>query len=114
MFVNAGPSTHNYAETINSLNFASRAKNVSLGKATKNREAEGKDEKKARRPTRRHLRNTTAEGPWRCVPTHTPPTCRTAPPLSPQPLTRASRVALCRRARRWRRPTGWARPTAAT
>ena len=47
MFVNAGPAVNNYAETINSLNFASRAKNVSLGKATRNREAEGKDEKKA-------------------------------------------------------------------
>jgi len=47
MFVNAGPAITNYAETVNSLNFASRAKNVSLGKATKNREAEGKDEKKA-------------------------------------------------------------------
>ena len=47
MFVNAGPAITNYAETINSLNFASRAKNVSLGKATRNREAEGKDEKKA-------------------------------------------------------------------
>jgi len=38
MFVNCGPSQDNCAETINSLNFASRAKSVALGKATKNRE----------------------------------------------------------------------------
>ena len=38
MFVNIGPAQANCAETINSLNFASRAKNVALGKATKNRE----------------------------------------------------------------------------
>ena len=39
MFVNCGPSQFNCAETLNSLNFASRAKAVALGKATKNREA---------------------------------------------------------------------------
>jgi hypothetical protein len=39
MFANCGPSQLNYAETVNSLNFASRAKSVALGKATKNREA---------------------------------------------------------------------------
>ena len=39
MFVNCGPSQLNFAETLNSLNFASRAKAVALGKATKNREA---------------------------------------------------------------------------
>ena len=38
MFVNCGPSQLNFAETLNSLNFASRAKAVALGKATKNRE----------------------------------------------------------------------------
>ena len=38
MFVNCGPAQANCAETINSLNFASRAKSVALGKATKNRE----------------------------------------------------------------------------
>jgi len=38
MFVNIGPSQDNCAETVNSLNFASRAKSVALGKATKNRE----------------------------------------------------------------------------
>jgi len=38
MFVNVGPAQANCAETINSLNFASRAKTVALGKATKNRE----------------------------------------------------------------------------
>jgi len=38
MFVNCGPAQNNCAETINSLNFASRAKSVALGKATKNRE----------------------------------------------------------------------------
>jgi len=38
MFVNVGPAQQNCAETINSLNFASRAKTVALGKATKNRE----------------------------------------------------------------------------
>ena len=43
MFVNCGPAQSNCGETINSLNFASRAKTVALGKATKNREdvAEG-------------------------------------------------------------------------
>jgi len=40
MFVNCGPSQLNVAESINSLNFASRAKSVALGKATKNREGE--------------------------------------------------------------------------
>jgi len=40
MFVNCGPAQGNCAETINSLNFASRAKTVALGKATKNREDE--------------------------------------------------------------------------
>jgi len=40
MFVNCGPAQANYPETINSLNFASRAKSVALGKATKNREAD--------------------------------------------------------------------------
>jgi len=39
MFVNIGPSQYNHAESLNSLNFASRAKAVALGKATKNREA---------------------------------------------------------------------------
>ena len=39
MFVNCGPAQSNYPETLNSLNFASRAKSVALGKATKNREA---------------------------------------------------------------------------
>merc|ERR1719230_1445331 len=38
MFVNIGPAQFNCAETVNSLNFASRAKTVALGKATKNRE----------------------------------------------------------------------------
>jgi len=38
MFVNVGPAQANCAETVNSLNFASRAKTVALGKATKNRE----------------------------------------------------------------------------
>jgi len=38
MFVNVGPAQANCAETVNSLNFASRAKSVALGKATKNRE----------------------------------------------------------------------------
>ena len=38
MFVNIGPAMTNAPETINSLNFASRAKTVALGKATKNRE----------------------------------------------------------------------------
>ena len=38
MFVNIGPSQYNHAESLNSLNFASRAKAVALGKATKNRE----------------------------------------------------------------------------
>ena len=38
MFVNVGPAQANCGETINSLNFASRAKSVALGKATKNRE----------------------------------------------------------------------------
>ena len=38
MFVNCGPAQVNVGETINSLNFASRAKTVALGKATKNRE----------------------------------------------------------------------------
>jgi len=38
MFVNVGPAQSNCAETVNSLNFASRAKSVALGKATKNRE----------------------------------------------------------------------------
>ena len=40
MFVNIGPSQYNHAESLNSLNFASRAKAVALGKATKNREAD--------------------------------------------------------------------------
>ena len=40
MFVNCGPAQGNCAETVNSLNFASRAKSVALGKATKNREDE--------------------------------------------------------------------------
>jgi hypothetical protein len=40
MFVNIGPAQSNCGETINSLNFASRAKTVALGKATKNREDE--------------------------------------------------------------------------
>ena len=40
MFVNIGPAQSNCGETINSLNFASRAKTVALGKATKNREEE--------------------------------------------------------------------------
>ena len=39
MFVHCGPSQYNHSETLNSLNFASRAKAVSLGKATKNRES---------------------------------------------------------------------------
>ena len=39
MFVSRSPSQINHAETINSLQFASRAKAVALGKATKNREA---------------------------------------------------------------------------
>ena len=39
MFANCGPSQLNYAETVNSLNFAARANSVALGKATKNREA---------------------------------------------------------------------------
>jgi kinesin family protein C2/C3 len=38
MFVNIGPAQGNCGETVNSLNFASRAKTVALGKATKNRE----------------------------------------------------------------------------
>ena len=38
MFVNIGPAQANCGETVNSLNFASRAKSVALGKATKNRE----------------------------------------------------------------------------
>lgn len=38
MFVNIGPSQLNVGETTNSLNFASRARTVALGKATKNRE----------------------------------------------------------------------------
>ena len=38
MFVNVGPAQANCGETVNSLNFASRAKTVALGKATKNRE----------------------------------------------------------------------------
>mmetsp|Transcript_20578 Transcript_20578/g.50748 ORF Transcript_20578/g.50748 Transcript_20578/m.50748 type:complete len:227 (+) Transcript_20578:1-681(+) len=38
MFVNVSPAQYNVKETINSLNFASRAKTVALGKATKNRE----------------------------------------------------------------------------
>ena len=38
MFVNVGPAQGNCAETVNSLNFASRAKSVALGKASKNRE----------------------------------------------------------------------------
>lgn len=38
-FVNVSPAQYNVKETINSLNFASRAKSVALGKATKNREA---------------------------------------------------------------------------
>ena len=37
MFVNCGPAQQNCAETKNSLDFASRAKTVALGKATKNR-----------------------------------------------------------------------------
>jgi len=41
MFVNCGPAQSNCAETVNSLNFASRAKSVALGKATKNREDVG-------------------------------------------------------------------------
>ena len=48
MFVNCGPAQSNCGETINSLNFASRAKTVALGKATKNREdiaPEGKAQK---------------------------------------------------------------------
>ena len=40
MFVNCGPAQSNFAETVNSLNFASRAKSVALGKATKNHEDE--------------------------------------------------------------------------
>ena len=47
MFVNIGPSQENCAETINSLNFASRAKTVALGKATKNREDVKEDSGKA-------------------------------------------------------------------
>ena len=39
MFVNCGPSQLNCSETNNSLAFASRAKAVALGKATKNRQA---------------------------------------------------------------------------
>ena len=39
MFVQVGPSQMNCAESINSLTFASRAKSVALGKATKNRQA---------------------------------------------------------------------------
>ncbi|KAJ1633899.1 hypothetical protein T492DRAFT_866058, partial [Pavlovales sp. CCMP2436] len=38
-FVNVSPAQYNAKETVNSLNFASRAKSVALGKATKNREA---------------------------------------------------------------------------
>ena len=38
MFVNVGPAQMNAPETINSLNFAQRARTVQLGKATKNRE----------------------------------------------------------------------------
>merc|ERR1711998_776586 len=38
MFVNVNPNSVNVKETINSLNFASRAKTVALGKATQNRE----------------------------------------------------------------------------
>jgi len=40
MFVNIGPAQANCAETINSLQFASRARSVTLGKATKNRESD--------------------------------------------------------------------------
>jgi len=47
MFVNAGPSQVNYPETINSLTFASRAKGVALGKATKNREGGANSSNKA-------------------------------------------------------------------
>ena len=46
MFVNCGPAQANCGETVNSLNFASRAKTVALGKATKNREEEAAPEKK--------------------------------------------------------------------
>lgn len=38
-FVNVSPAQFNVKETINSLNFANRAKRVVLGKASKNREA---------------------------------------------------------------------------
>ena len=38
-FVNVSPAQFNVKETINSLNFANRAKSVALGKASKNREA---------------------------------------------------------------------------
>ena len=46
MFVNCGPAQINCPETVNSLNFASRAKSVELGKATKNREDEAGGSKK--------------------------------------------------------------------
>jgi len=51
MFVNCGPAQHNCAETINSLNFASRAKTVALGKATKNREDAAPEEKAGKAST---------------------------------------------------------------
>jgi len=51
MFVNCGPAQHNCAETINSLNFASRAKTVALGKATKNREDATPEEKSGKAST---------------------------------------------------------------
>lgn len=36
MFVNISPSTYNIQETLSSLQFASRCRNVELGRAVKN------------------------------------------------------------------------------
>ena len=41
MFVNCGPAQFNFAETLNSLNFASRAKSVALGTAAGRKAALG-------------------------------------------------------------------------